>query len=468
MPQFHRVLTTALVLCGVLAADAHGQQLLEVDGIELRGEAQLVLSGGGTCNVLESDTSYEDKQENHGAPMDVWRLDFSVRNGSGRWLDHLIARFQIASQWPDCTNWDGPDAGSFPQNIEWADSIGTIQESGRNVVAPDQTLTETRYFIVLRGDPEPRFSNWSMDFDFAAAPPTANSGAPAVAQQAPPPATAEQENIFWQSIADSENPAMFEAYLAQFPNGVFRALAEARLAELRAPTGDSPTPAGRLGGGAGSPAAGVAARRDVRLRPGENFRDCDECPEMVVMPDGNLALGRYEVTVGEYRAFASATGRDGGGCWAWPESDLSPTGSWRQPGFRQTDRHPVACVNWDDAQAYVSWLSRRTGAVYRLPTVAEWVSAATGSEPGCYTERTGFGGTCPVGSYGTNAAGLSDMLGNVWEFTEDCYEGGCAERWMLGGSFYPTAERLRRGPNSAQPHHRRYYDFGFRVAKTLD
>ena len=160
------VLTLALVLFPVLATDARGQQLLEVDGIELRGEAQLVMSGGGTCNVLEFDTSYEAKKENHGAPMDVWRLAFSVRNGSGRWLDHLIARFQIESAWPECTNWDGPDAGTFEQPIEWADSIGHIQESGRNVVAPGRTLTETRCLIVLRGDPEPRFSNWSMDFDF--------------------------------------------------------------------------------------------------------------------------------------------------------------------------------------------------------------------------------------------------------------------------------------------------------------
>ena len=103
MPQSLSVLTTALVLCCVLAADARGQQLLEVDGIELRGEVQLVISGGGMCNVLESDTSYEAKKENHGTPMDVWRLDFTVRNGSGRWLDHLIARFQIESKWPDCT-----------------------------------------------------------------------------------------------------------------------------------------------------------------------------------------------------------------------------------------------------------------------------------------------------------------------------------------------------------------------------
>ena len=166
------------VMVFLLAVDARGQGLLEVDGVELLGEAQLVMSGGGTCNVLESDTAYEANKENDGGPMDIWRLDFSVRNGSGRWLDHLIARFQIDSEWPDCTNWDGPDAAGFAQrypfaSIEWAGSIGLIQESGRNVVAPGQILTDTKLFIVLRGDPQPRFANWSMDFDFAAAPPTA-------------------------------------------------------------------------------------------------------------------------------------------------------------------------------------------------------------------------------------------------------------------------------------------------------
>ena len=122
------------------------------------------------------------------------------------------------------------------------------------------------------------------------------------------------------------------------------------------------------------------------------FRDCDECPEMVVLAGGGLALGRYEVTVGEYRAFASATG--GGG------DDCNRGASWREPWFPQTDRHPVTCVSWDDAQAYVSWLSRRTGAAYRLPTEAEWERAATGSQPGC--DRLGRGtrpdGTCLVGT----------------------------------------------------------------------
>ena len=214
-----------------LAVAAPAQRLLETDGIELRGTAQLVMSGGGTCNVLESDTSYEEKKANHGAPMDVWRLDFSVRNGSGRWLDHLIGRFQIDSEWPDCTNWDGPDATEFAEFIEWADTAGFIQESGRNVVSPGQTLTETKFFIVLRGDPEPRFANWSMDFDFAAAPPTAAAAAGAPGSPAPA-TTAEQENLFWQSIMNSTDPADLEAYLAQFPNGVYRALAQNRLARL--------------------------------------------------------------------------------------------------------------------------------------------------------------------------------------------------------------------------------------------
>ena len=99
-------------------------------------------------------------------------------------------------------------------------------------------------------------------------------------------------------------------------------------------------------------------------RAGSVFRDCTDCPEMVVLPNGVDAMGRYEVTLGEYRAFVAATGEGaGGGCNGGGESD-----SWRDPGFSQTDRHPVTCMNWRDAQAYVSWLNRRTMAIYRLPT----------------------------------------------------------------------------------------------------
>ena len=236
---------------------------------------------------------------------------------------------------------------------------------------------------------------------------------------------------------DSTNPAEFEAYLAQFPNGVFRALAEARLAELRAPANSVPGETGsRRADAAGSPGSGsrTADGTDAPRRPGEVFRDCGECPEMVVMPGGGLALGRYEVTVGEYRAFASETG-GGAGDRCLDFRGLLDRGfrdngnsSWRDPSFPQTERHPVTCMNWDDAQAYVSWLSRTTGETYRLPTEAEWERGAAGSAPGCYQDRTGNEGTCPVGSYGSNAAGLLDMVGNLEEWTEDCDEGifGCA------------------------------------------
>ena len=258
-PNRTSVLALMLVLLPMLVADARAQLLLAVEGVELHGTVRRVMPGAGTCNVLETDTSYETKKANHGAPMDVWRLDFSVRNGSGRWLDHLIARYEVESKWPDCTNWSGLDDARFRElnsdvplhelTVGWSGTIGSIQDSGRNVVQPGQTLTTTEFIIVLSGDPEPRFSNWSMDFDFAVNPPPVGTAADAsvrpAAERQPVAATAEQENLFWQSIAESTNPDEFEAYLTQFPNGVFRALAEARLAALRERS-DAPTPTDRV------------------------------------------------------------------------------------------------------------------------------------------------------------------------------------------------------------------------------
>ena len=301
---------------------------------------------------------------------------------------------------------------------------------------------------------------------------TAARPAVSAAQQQPSPASAELEGLFWQSIMNSTNPAEFEAYLAQFPNGVFQALAEARLAALRAAANDPPAAVGRPAGGVGSPASGSrvsgaggaafggAAVVDAPRRPGDAFRDCEECPEMVVLAGGGLAMGRYEVTVGEYRAFVSATG--GTGNDRWRDHDWVP----------QTDRHPVFLVSWEDAQEYVSWLSRRTGATYRLPTEAEWERAAAGSQSGCHafgSGGTGNRGTCPVGTYGSNAAGLSDMVGNVWEWTSDCWEGDCRRRVVRGGSWDGSGRYLqpsaRLGGIAA---YRSDVYNGFRVSRTLD
>ena len=307
----------------------------------------------------------------------------------------------------------------------------------------------------------------------------AASPAPAAA---PPAGSPELEGLFWQSIMNSTNAAEFEAYLRRFPTGLFSELAQARLAALRSPAAAAPGATGTRVGSAGAPASGsrvagarvsgaaglafgAAAGGDVGRRPGEVFRDCEVCPEMVVLPGGGLALGRYEVTVGEYRAFASATGGGGNGC------ELGD--SWRDPGFPQTDRHPVTCVSWDDAQAYVSWLSRTTGVSYRLPTEAEWDRAAGGSQAGCYGKSLDNPGTCPVGSYGSNAAGLSDMVGNLWEWTEDSVSeepfASSGGRVTRGAAWTASGARRPGVSSSAWNFARsRTIHVGFRVSRTLD
>ena len=200
------------------------------------------------------------------------------------------------------------------------------------------------------------------------------------------------------------------------------------------------------------------------FQPGEVFRDCAACPEMVVLPEGRLALGRYEVTVGEYQVFAAATGGGaGGGCIALGSGD-----SWRDPGYPQTDRHPVTCVSWDDALAYVSWLSDAAGAAYRLPSEAEWAQAAAGSRLGCHHSRTDSQAACPVGTYGANGAGLSDMVGNLWEWTNDCWEGDCALRALRGASWHSGAEYQLPATRDGNVPGMRIGHIGFRVARTLE
>jgi formylglycine-generating enzyme required for sulfatase activity len=155
-------------------------------------------------------------------------------------------------------------------------------------------------------------------------------------------------------------------------------------------------------------------RSPTTLTAGQIFRDCDQCPEMVVVPAGNFmmgspktevgrfdpegpqhpvtiatsfALGKYEVTVAEFKDFVQVTGyqteaerNPDQGLAVWDEKKdkwvWSKGQSWRSPGFAQDDRHPVVGVSWNDAQAYVEWLAKRTGQAYRLPSEAEWEYAA--------------------------------------------------------------------------------------------
>ena len=346
---------------------------------------------------------------------------------------------------------------------------------------------------------------------------------------------AQQENLFWQSISNSTDPADFRAYLQQFPNGVFALLARNRVAALGDPSSAAERP--RPGAPASPPADSSASVA------GRVFRDCEGCPEMVEVPagrfrmgstDGNrnrrpvhdvrvraFALGLYEVTRAQYAEFVSATGHSASGCRVWQVRSFASDGwgndsqaSWRVPRFGQADVHPVVCVSWEDASAYVQWLSDRTGERYRLPTEAEWEYAArAGTTTGwpwgereddqCthangfdITGDNAFGNwrrvdcrdgatrTAPVGSYSPNAFGLYDMAGNVWEVLQDCWHdnyagaprdasawtsgGNCDLRVARGGAWHNAPGGLQSAQRSLTTLGSRNSAQGFRVAKTLD
>ena len=237
--------------------------------------------------------------------------------------------------------------------------------------------------------------------------------------------------------------------------------------------------------------------------------DCAMCPEMVVVPAGSFtmgspaeergrlsdeglqrrvtipqpfAVGKYEVTVGQYAEFVGETGHNAGN-------------SWRNPGFNQTTNHAVVYVSWNDAKAYVAWLSRKTGHTYRLLTEAEWEYAARAGTTTAYhfgntisSSQANFwpsGGTTSVGSYPANAFGLHDMHGNVWEWVEDCWHNdytgaptngsawtsGCdVDRWrvMRGGSWRSGDPQLLRSAYRGWFVASSRLDYyGFRVARTL-
>lgn len=232
----------------------------------------------------------------------------------------------------------------------------------------------------------------------------------------------------------------------------------------------------------------------------------------------SFALARNEVTIAQFQAFIKATGyRPSGVCWGMASSgpfEFSPALNWRDTGFDQeTEDHPVVCVTWWDAQAYARWLSLKTGERYRLPSEAEWEYAARsgtetlyfwGDDPekactfangadatakATFPESTTLDCddqalyTASAGSYAANPFGLHDMIGNVWEWTEDCYAasydqgqpsdgrpytlGNCERRVLRGGSWYGGPQLLRSAFRNGFFASVRYYYVGFRLARTL-
>ncbi|HEV2718801.1 MAG TPA: formylglycine-generating enzyme family protein [Thermoanaerobaculia bacterium] len=227
----------------------------------------------------------------------------------------------------------------------------------------------------------------------------------------------------------------------------------------------------------------------------------DEAPQHAVTL-ASFALGKYDVTREQYAAFVRETGYSSGdGCG--PDSfhwNQQAGVNWRAPGFHQTARDPVVCVSWQDAHAYVSWLNRKVGRAndgpYRLPSESEWEYAARagaatrfwwgdddrGAPAHAWFKENSGGRTHAVGSKPANNLGLYDMVGNVWQWTEDCYAddyahapadgrpaGGAKDclRVDRGGSWLYPAWLLRSATRERNPATYRDRIMGFRVAKTL-
>lgn len=268
------------------------------------------------------------------------------------------------------------------------------------------------------------------------------------------------------------------------------------------------------------------ARADPPAGPNtQDFSDCPDCPRMRIVPAGSFVMGspatekgrdtaegpahriridhafamdRFDVTRDQYAAFARETSPD----------DVSKC-DWRNPRvhgspINQTGSDPVVCVNWADARAYATWLSRKTGRRYFLPSEAQWEYAARAGTStvrpwgnGISHDDANYGAdnccsplasgrdkwlyTSPVGSFPANAFGLSDMIGNVWQWTADCVQdyartprdgspagsADCSKRIVRGGGWFHGPDAARSASRVADDAGRRAADIGFRVAAEI-
>lgn len=237
----------------------------------------------------------------------------------------------------------------------------------------------------------------------------------------------------------------------------------------------------------------------VKIKPGtfklgsprtEAKRERFEGPVQMVSIDYAFEVGAYEVTFNDW-----ATCLAGGGCRGYRPKDMG----WGK------GRRPVVNISWDDAQSYIRWLNSVTGKKYRLLSEAEWEYVArAGTDTPFHTgltinaKQANFNGkfpymlgekgqyrskTLPVGSFKPNAFGVYDILGNAFEWTQDCWndshrgapnngsaraDGNCKFRLMKGGSWVNHAFQIRSAKRTRYDKSFRYEDYGFRIARTID
>jgi formylglycine-generating enzyme required for sulfatase activity len=380
----------------------------------------------------------------------------------------------------------------------------------------------------------------------------------------------------WGVIQNTTSLAALDEFLRQYSNTPIGAIAQARREELAKEQAGEPakpaagpqtaaiappvTPAVPAGDPCGELvtasfpsrcAAPLTAAQERALKPKDTFRECENCPEMVVVPAGRFtmgspkdeqgryddegpqhvvtisrpfAAGKFHVTVDQYAAFVRETGyRATSKCWTFEggKSEERADRSWRNPpGFAQEGSHPVVCLSWDDAKAYVEWLARKTRKPYRLLSETEWEYAARGrTSPGAYPRfwfgndekdlcqygngadqkardsiewwpkdwsvapcNDGYAYTSPAGHYKPNAFGLYDMFGNAWQWTADCYHDSyngapadgsawtsvsCGSGRVIRGASWGNDSRGLRAANRSRYATENYYYFGFRLARSL-
>jgi formylglycine-generating enzyme required for sulfatase activity len=346
-----------------------------------------------------------------------------------------------------------------------------------------------------------------------------------------PKNSAEQfELAFWNSIKDSKQVSDYEAYLHAYPKGRFAALARARIQQLKAaPPQPATAPAAQPAKPADSKPPPEQARTSPKSPPQQGkappapaaeggqepgaaptagamaaVKDCDACPLMVALSPGPFtmgsnssdpserpahkvalrtpfAIGKYEVTVGEWTQCVKASV-----CPSVPSA------------ANAADRLPMRDVSWDEAQLYLKWLSTVSRRPYRLPTEAEWEYAARGGTTTRYwwgEQMKGGNSSCqgcgepwkadappPVGSFVANPFGLADMNGSVWEWVQDCWhssykgapadgsawaDGNCQSRVIRGGSWREDGSYMLSTTRFKYDASVRQSQNGFRVARTL-
>ncbi|CAN7682661.1 SUMF1/EgtB/PvdO family nonheme iron enzyme [Bosea sp. LjRoot90] len=302
------------------------------------------------------------------------------------------------------------------------------------------------------------------------------------------------ELAFWESIRNSENASEYRAYLDAYPNGRFSGLARAREQLYRGKPGAA-TPAASA---ARPPTAATPAAPAPKTGP---IRDCSDCPELTAIPPGSFQMGSNDLYEFEkpvhpvaVRGFYLGTREVNFEEW---DRCVNEGGCNYRPDDRGLGRakRPVTDIHWNDANAYLAWLSAKTGKRYRLPSESEWEYAARAGTTTTYPwgqamekDRANCLGcndqprrsAVASGQYPPNAFGLHDMAGNAAEWVADCWSEnyrtaprdgsaqvvpGCRERVLRGGSFNNDPRYLRSAARFKYEADVRFYTNGFRVAR---